>query len=71
MSKIRKYRIVLKNVCDKMDIEAEVEDDLGDVEIVEYWTEQTINFQSRVHPGDIMPHTLHVIALTYKEKEPE
>jgi hypothetical protein len=71
MSKVRKYRVALKNTFSEEELEAVVEDELGDVEIVNYDIEETIDYEAPVHPGDVMPQRLYIVTLEYKEKDPK
>lgn len=69
MSKIRKYRIVIKNVSPTDEVVSDtIESELGDVEIVNWWIDDQVNYKGLVAGGGMMSQRDSHVIVEYKER---
>ena len=67
--KIRKHLIVIKNITVTKDIVMrEVEDDLGNVTVVDWWIDDVVNYEGFVANGGIMPQRNTFVIVEYINK---
>jgi hypothetical protein len=72
MKKIHQHRIVIRNFApDDRNVSNAIEDELGDVEIVDWWIENQVHYQGLVMGGGMMPQRDSCVVVEYKKHRRE
>lgn len=63
-----KYRICLKNgSVDDERVQTAIAEELGkNIQVVDWWIERSIDYQSLVSPGIFMPQHMTIVGLEYE-----